>query len=825
MRLNFRQGIVRAPLVDGETSFLSYDGVTNSITLDASVSIIQATAAYGAQDLVLDERVTVGAAWGPLVWNADWGSQPVNYSYFFYWDWNLATGEVTRGFTPWSPVYSLTEPVNAAYDQHWFDKSTSTMKVFDGTFWRARVRVFAGSISDLVVTSLSLGTQAGLYYPGTLSQPVNAGYVLYGMDEKALFRSNGELFTTATPVITNHGSFTSPTRLELLNAQAVAAEPIPEYYLVSNVGDGTIVLASSSDVTKRPVALVLQTLAPGEAGDLVTHGVVYNYGWGWDVTYGKDLFCGEDGALLQGEPVDTSIEQVKVGTILDATHVLIDIDAVGAIGATGPTGPTGPTGEVGPTGPTGASITGPAGATGPTGAGGAGPTGATGPTGPAGIVGPTGPAGVSLTGPTGPGGAGPTGPTGQAGDSVTGPTGPAGESVTGPTGPGGAGPTGPTGAGGAGPTGPTGPGAAGPTGPTGPAGTGLTGPTGTGGVGPTGPTGSSGGPTGPTGPGGAGPTGPTGPSMIEYLVTGPDIGEPESGYIEFNNATFGASTVVVVHGFEAFGGITVDLLNYINLNLEVEGSTLLLLRKLNDPESFMIFELDEFVGWNTEGSINVSAIYNVTPLVASGTPMSTEDRVATEFLIAVPGVTGPTGPAGPTGPSVTGPTGPTGPEGAPGSAADFEGWWDTQAYSSGSFTSGASDLLENWVVSNNDATLAYSTANGGGTFSALSCDVGTQWGTVVKVQVDLQSPVVFAAGDYVVLRKYSVTDPIQYVYIPILPGTEIESSGDYYLTLNDVFVISASELTEVEIVGVCGGGTDTIAYTVVLNIAPLYQLP
>ena len=310
-------------------------------------------------------------------------------------------------------------------------------------------------------------------------------------------------------------------------------ESLPQYAVVTgspSVPNG-LRLASSSDVTKQALALVLDSYAAGtgQSVTLIASGTVTDLSWSWDVSLGRDLYYNGFGELTQTPPGNLLVA-TRVGQIVNPTTIIVDIDraATGTVNqyTITPTGPTGPRGVTGPTGVQGqVGVRGPTGFTGPTGLSITGPTGpgitgpsVTGPTGAASTV--TGPTGPSVTGPTGPSVTGPTG----AASTVTGPTGPSGASgVTGPTGFTGPSVTGPTGAVGAtGVTGPTGSnGLIGPTGPngligaTGPTGTGATGPTGT--VGPTGPSGGPTGTTGPTGPSITGPTGtkgatgPTGP--------------------------------------------------------------------------------------------------------------------------------------------------------------------------------------------------------------------------------------------------------------------------------------------------------------------------
>ena len=364
MRLNFRQGIVQALAISGQPAFLTYSSLNNSITINITTTRVIVSAAYKDDNYLTEQRETIVNAWGPLTWLVDsWGPQIANPTYYLYWDWNIGTGLVTRSYTPWAPVFSAA-PLHPSVDQHWFDYIDNVMKVWDGSMWIPTIRVFAGSVAidenlhTGTITHNPLGSQVELSYPGSLPGIVEAGWVIYGMDMKAIRTSTGQLFTSVTNSNTYHGSFSSPIKLELLSSQARAEEPIPAFYAVSNTGDGRLVLADNLDINRSPIGIIDQDLIPGESAEIISYGLVYNDQWQWDPTLGKNLYCGADGVLVQGFPQSAGI---LIGWIIDVNSALIDINSVGAAGPAG--GSQGPVGPVGPTGPQGSGPTGPAGTT------------------------------------------------------------------------------------------------------------------------------------------------------------------------------------------------------------------------------------------------------------------------------------------------------------------------------------------------------------------------------------------------------------------------------------------------------------------------------
>lgn len=290
-----------------------------------------------------------------------------------------------------------------------------------------------------------------------------------------------------------------------------------------------------------------------------------------------------------------------------------------------------------------------------------GPPGPQGPEGPQGIQGPPGeqgeqgPQGIQgIPGPTGPEGPeGPQGPQGETG--ATGPTGPQGE--TGATGATGA--TGPTG-----PTGPEGPqGDPGPQGEVGPQGIqgeqGVQGEQGIQGeTGPQGPEGPQGdiGPQGPQGdPGATGATGSQGGfggNSLNYgFSTTTTDSDPGSGMLRFNHATFASVTQIFIDDQDLSATDVQSWLATLDDSTNTVRGSLRLFRK-TDSTVYAIFQI-------TGVSVEETGYWKilVTPVVASGSFVNS-DNLVVSFVRA--------GDVG-----ATGATGATGPPGADGDAADI----------------------------------------------------------------------------------------------------------------------------------------------------------
>jgi hypothetical protein len=429
MKLNFRQGIVRMPAAALEGSGTQFQYTYVNLSNISPSSPLIATSTYGNSNYLIQEINPINGAWGPLYWDPNNPSTPVppGSLFWLYWDINLASGAITRGYSRFAPITSLIEPISPALDQHWYDLNTFITKVWNGNSWSNKSRVFAGSFNgNLTVVNEPIGTQVGL--GPNVSYDVDAGYILFGIDQRGIVLSPGNFLTTQSSVLINQGpgSFTSPVQLEALNTYAISTEPIPAFYAVTVSSNGQMSLANGTDRSFLAVGIVDGNVGIGESGRIISSGAVYNDQWNWDVSLGKTLYVGDGlvaqlGELTQTTPNSNVICQ-EIGIILSSTSILISIDPYalvgndihgGGSGGSGVTGPTGPSGSTGLTGPTGPSITGPTGTAGPVGAAGVtGPIGPIGPTG-ASIIGPTGPLGnTGLTGNTG--AQGPTGPTGPA---------------------------------------------------------------------------------------------------------------------------------------------------------------------------------------------------------------------------------------------------------------------------------------------------------------------------------------------------------------------------------------------------------------------------
>jgi hypothetical protein len=383
MKINFKNGIVNSPKNSNNIPvFLEFNGSTQAIDIDLHDSDILLNFSQNEVNYLYSITSSKVSAWGPFVWNEAWGAEPSVKSYRLLFDISMATGEFSFVYTPWPTLLGTVPPINKKIDQCWYNLEEDQMYCWDGDFWRPVLRVQAGifSTGDFVLSQQVLGTQVNKTFS---YDALEAGYIIYGLDGFGI-KNNEYFLTSATPIYVNQNEeFSPPLNFEIVSTIAIANEPIPIYYCVSNTGNDSLMLASGTNYQKRPIGISVSENVSGGQVRYLTSGILKSASWNWNIYNGKDLICGDSGELIQVHPA-TSVESgYKVATIINRNTILVNIDYYGLTSvqstSSGGNGPTGPIGLQGPTGPQGNSIVGP-----------------TGPTGLTGLRGPTGPASGSL---------------------------------------------------------------------------------------------------------------------------------------------------------------------------------------------------------------------------------------------------------------------------------------------------------------------------------------------------------------------------------------------------------------------------------------------
>jgi PKD repeat protein len=311
VRTTFRQGIARYQTdINGTPTFLQ-KSTLGSQFIDVIVSpdpTVIVFAHYNA-NYVVEEAKTIRSAWGPF---------PTSATAYLYWDIDLLTAQLTRGFTLLPPVFTGVQPSPAALDQHWFDSINNVMKVWNGNKWIDKIRVFAATYaSSAVIKPYPLGTQAGI------NGDFEAGNLILDSYFKPLRQSDGS-FVTSTTDMSVVSVATKKVRFEAEISTLLANEYIPKFSCVQIVQGRRTILGRSGDVKSRIVGIATEDMYAGETALIATGGLLRNDQWTWPTDkINRPLFCGLAGELTLVPPTTGVLQQVGFVYDVDAIYVRV----------------------------------------------------------------------------------------------------------------------------------------------------------------------------------------------------------------------------------------------------------------------------------------------------------------------------------------------------------------------------------------------------------------------------------------------------------------------------------------------------------------------
>lgn len=324
MQLSFRQGIIRyQTTLQGPQWLLKTSMSGTSVDLNANGEPTVMTFAHYGANYVMEENHTVVGAWGSGAVGSTNGPLAPNVTQYLYWDVDLATGALTRGWTLLAPITNGTAPVNPVNDQHWFDSVNTRMRVWrqNGSapgMWQDKIRLFAGTyLSNAILVPSPLGSQVGI--TGTFT----GGNLILGINNVPLKQSDGTFATTASSLIIQQTSGQN-VQFDMVLTYGQSIEDIPAFYLVAYQPNKTIKLASSNSVTSFVHGVVIEDLYQNEPGQIISNGVVRNDQWSWPTSsIGAPLFCGPSGQLQLTPPPVGFVQQV--GTVYDIDSIYMNL--------------------------------------------------------------------------------------------------------------------------------------------------------------------------------------------------------------------------------------------------------------------------------------------------------------------------------------------------------------------------------------------------------------------------------------------------------------------------------------------------------------------
>jgi PKD repeat protein len=310
MQLTFRQGISRYQTdIYATPTFLQKSKNGEYVDLIVSPDPTIIIFAHRKSTYEVEESKTVFNAWGPFTRGT---------TKYLYWDLNLLDASLTRSFTELPQIVSGNTPINPAIDQHWFDTNLSQMKVWNGSKWIDKLRVFAATYSSsAIIQPFPLGTQAGE------RGAFNTGNLVLDSFNKPLRQSDGSFVTSSTELSIINAA-TKKVKFEAEIVSGMAAEYIPKYSFVQARPHKRIVLARSDDWKSRIIGIVEEDLYNSEVGIITTSGLIRNEQWDWKPeSVGRPVFCGVTGEVTLSPP-SVGVNQVA-GYVYDADSIYVDI--------------------------------------------------------------------------------------------------------------------------------------------------------------------------------------------------------------------------------------------------------------------------------------------------------------------------------------------------------------------------------------------------------------------------------------------------------------------------------------------------------------------
>lgn len=306
MKIQIRQGLI---VPRPKNLYLRRSGSDVDLAIDES--FIRITFAHGPVNYIVDETSTRLKAWvGPFTSSG---------SYWFYWDIDTQTAQVTYGYTQLEPEHGPTLPLTPQVDQHFFDVSDGYMKVWDGFNWVQRIRVFAGSLISGTLRQFGNGSQVDINGE-FIGDPIRFSKL---NSPVVVELQNGNFFfaTVSGDPIQDVGQLDN-FRMGRLDVSVVAGVNIDKNIAVVYNDDGNVVPASYTFVDREILGITAEAMLAGERKNIITKGFVEdkkNFQFTAPLLY--SLFIDGEGRLTTEVPPTSSIQ--KIGYIAGVNTVYI----------------------------------------------------------------------------------------------------------------------------------------------------------------------------------------------------------------------------------------------------------------------------------------------------------------------------------------------------------------------------------------------------------------------------------------------------------------------------------------------------------------------
>ena len=312
MELLFRQGIIRHQVdVAGTANFIRKSGNGGDfIDLICDNGPIIFTFAHGTGNYLIEIPRTVPNAWGPLVAHGQ--------TQHLYWDISLLDASLTYGYTKLTPYTAPKPPINPVTDLHWFDKTSNLMKVWNGTKWIVKLRVFAAVYdNNAILVPRQRGTQVGL------NTKCSAGSIIFGKNNYPLHDSDGTFVTSESTLVIGHTTGET-VRFDTVQLYAEVLENIPKYSFISYVSPQKVQLSSYLNDLLMVNGMMVEDYDTGEVGNVLSHGLIRNEQWNFsNADINKPIFTGQHGEVtIIPPPIGVS---QQLGFVYDNDAIYLNI--------------------------------------------------------------------------------------------------------------------------------------------------------------------------------------------------------------------------------------------------------------------------------------------------------------------------------------------------------------------------------------------------------------------------------------------------------------------------------------------------------------------
>lgn len=327
MRIYFRHGLYRAEKNAAGHAVLTNTSSPGIVARATNSPIVWSIAHHEKNYTVAEYNAVVFATPSDLATAAE---------SWLYVDLQISTGQKTYGLTRTAPTYGPVAPTNPVDDQHWFDTTQFTTKVYitASKSWQERVRLVFGHWNGLKFDPINYGSSVGLSVPaGT-----NSGTILYDATGKALKDSKGR-FVTSVDKMFSDGAATHQFVLESNITHAIANENIPAFHIVKWVDFDLVELANYTDTSNAVVAIALNAATKGNPVELCIQGKVVNDAWNW-ANVNATLWVSESGEFSTVDPYDLQSHakrRVPIARVVDRNTIIFE-QGLGGVGEKGDSG-------------------------------------------------------------------------------------------------------------------------------------------------------------------------------------------------------------------------------------------------------------------------------------------------------------------------------------------------------------------------------------------------------------------------------------------------------------------------------------------------------